>query len=85
MPSVYLSEHFGTLEDRKLYVYGQLKEALRVKGSNSRAAVLPYSRFKYRDTGNFYNVVGIYKCHFFILFIKVYMRGALYVRVYGTL
>ena len=57
MPSIYLSES-GTLEDRRLHVYGQLKEALRVKGNNSRAAILPYSLFIYRDSGNFYSVVG---------------------------
>ena len=58
MPSIYLSKS-GTVDDRRRYVYGQLKEALRVKGNNSRAAILPYSRFTYRDTDIFYSLVGI--------------------------
>lgn len=64
-PSIYLSQRFGTYVDKYDYVYGQLKEALRVKNKygGKNLPIVPYSRFKYRDTGNFYELVGICCIH----------------------
>ena len=58
LPSVYLSEKSGTVDTRRLYVFGQYHEALRVRGNTSRAVIVPYSRFIYRDTGKFYIMVS---------------------------
>ena len=58
LPSIYLSETFGTADDRRLQVFGRLEEALRVIENNSRAVIVPYTRFRYRDTLNFYQLVS---------------------------
>ena len=58
LPSIYLSETFGTVDDRRLQVFGRLEEALRVRENNSRTVIVPYTRFRYRDTLNFYQLVS---------------------------
>ena len=58
LPSIYLSESHGTVADRRLQVFGSIEEALRVSENNSRAVIVPYSRFRYKDTGVFYQLVG---------------------------
>ncbi|XP_045161099.2 hyaluronidase-1-like isoform X2 [Mercenaria mercenaria] len=54
-PSIYLTES-GTPTDRYKHVYGQLKEALRVKKKygGKYLPIAPYSKFRH-DTGKFYS------------------------------
>ncbi|XP_053378798.1 hyaluronidase-1-like [Mercenaria mercenaria] len=55
-PSIYLKES-GTSVDKYDHVYGELKEALRVKKAygGKKLAIAPYSKIRYKDTKHFYN------------------------------
>lgn len=57
LPSIYLPEKFGSDEDKRIKVSGIIAEAKRMKTKCSKKTtpVLAYSRYRYRDTENFYS------------------------------
>ncbi|XP_052820155.1 hyaluronidase-1-like [Mya arenaria] len=61
LPSIYLSEKIGTHNARQARAHGELGEALRVANAYSvhNTPLVAYSRFRYGDTGRFYDLADL--------------------------
>ncbi|KAL4221646.1 Hyaluronidase [Mactra antiquata] len=60
-PSVYLREDFGSHTDRYKKVYGTLNETSRLKDKygSEYMPIYPYTKFRYGDTKEFYDMVDL--------------------------
>lgn len=58
-PSIYLTENWGSAEERRIRVRGIINEAFRVqKSCGIQKPILAYSRYRYSDTEKFYKIVS---------------------------